>query len=134
MTHKLFTGRAAMGATAICLALSACSTLPGHIRRDLIGQTRANVVACIGVPDQEELRDGQDVMTWKQERASPTAFSITTPFSTALSFSASGACHVTATVRDGRVVRVAYSGPAGGLEGRDSACEAVVRGCANRPQ
>lgn len=106
-----------------------CSHLPGHIRHALIGQTRADIVSCIGVPDQEEVRDGQNVLTWKQERASPTAFSITTPFSTALSFSATGACHVTATVREGRVVRVAYSGPSGGIEGRDSACAAVVRGC-----
>lgn len=119
-----------VSSVALCgvLCLSSCSTAPHRAKIALTGSTRAALVSCLGVPDQREAQDGQEVLTWKQDRA-PASFSLTTPFSTSLSFSSAGNCHVTATVRNGLVSSLVYSGAAGGIEGPDAACRAVVRGC-----
>ncbi|MBV1835677.1 hypothetical protein KUA11_02420 [Acetobacter estunensis] len=106
-----------------------CSSLPSRARHDLIGHTRADLVSCAGVPDQDEIRDGQEVLVWRQDQPVQGPLDLKTPFSFELSLGGHGTCHVTATVQDGVVTRIAYSGPSATLEGPNAACGPVVRGC-----
>lgn len=110
-------------------ALSACTTIPTRARHDMLGLSRADLVACAGVPDMQENRDGQEVLTYRQDQAVQGPFDLETPFSFELSVGGHGTCRATVALREGRVVRVTYSGPSATLAGRDGACAGVVRGC-----
>ncbi|BCI68042.1 hypothetical protein AAJCM20276_26660 [Acetobacter aceti] len=57
------------------------------------------------------------------------AVDLKTPLSFDLSIGGHGTCRASITIREGRVVRMTYSGPSATLEGRDGACAGVVRGC-----
>ncbi|GBQ26270.1 hypothetical protein AA0472_2058 [Acetobacter estunensis NRIC 0472] len=109
--------------------LTACTTLPERGRQAVLGHSRAELVACAGVPDQEESRDGQEVLVWKIERASSGALTLPAPLDISLSFNKTAACHVVATVRDGEVRQFVYTGPAQTWEGKDAACAPIIRGC-----
>ncbi|MEE8663907.1 MAG: hypothetical protein SOH81_10060 [Acetobacter sp.] len=62
---------------------SMCST-PEQARHVLMGQKRAELLSCLGVADLEEMRDGQEILVWKQAVKGP---SIPTLFSSPLSIS-----------------------------------------------
>lgn len=49
--------------------------------------------------------------------------------SVSVQVSAAGSCHAIATLRGDRVVQLRYSGPNGGLSGRDAVCAPIVREC-----
>ncbi|BCI67872.1 hypothetical protein AAJCM20276_24960 [Acetobacter aceti] len=53
---------------------------------------------------------------------------IKTPLTFELNIGGHGTCRTSVATREGRVVRVTYSGPSAALEGRDGACAGVVRG------
>ncbi|MCH4091222.1 hypothetical protein [Acetobacter sp.] len=64
---------------------AACSEIPNQARRQLIGFTRADMVSCAGIPDQDEIRDGQEIMVWRQDRPVQGPLDLKTPFSFDLS-------------------------------------------------
>lgn len=108
---------------------TACSTIPNRARHELVGLTRADLVSCAGIPDQDEIRDGQEVLVWRQDQPVQGPLDLKTPFSFELSLGGHGTCHVVATLRSGFVHRIAYSGPSATLQGPNAACGPVVRGC-----
>lgn len=95
----------------------------------MLGLSRADVVACAGVPDMDEERDGQEVLTYRQDAPVQGPLDLKGPLSLELSIGGHGTCRASVAIRGGRVVRVTYSGPSATLEGRDGACAGVVRGC-----
>ena len=64
------------------LGLTACVSTPEQARHVLMGQKRAELLSCLGVADLEEMRDGQEILVWKQTVKGP---SIPTLFSSPLS-------------------------------------------------
>lgn len=108
---------------------AACSTLPDRARHALVGLSRADLVSCAGIPDQDEIRDGQEVLVWRQDQPVQGPLDLKTPFSFELSLGGHGTCHVMATLRSGHVQKIVYSGPSATLEGPNAACGPVVRGC-----
>ncbi|NHN85823.1 hypothetical protein GOB93_14395 [Acetobacter musti] len=110
------------------LTLSACTSLP-HEARSLIGMSRPDLVACAGVPDVEENRDGQDVLVWKQDQQAQGAVDLKTPLSFELDLGGHGTCHTVAALRSGRVVSIAFTGPSGTIEGPNGACRPILRAC-----
>lgn len=107
----------------------ACTTIPTRARHDMLGLSRADLVACAGVPDMREERDGQEVLTYRQDQQVQGPLDLKGPLSLELSIGGHGTCRASVAIREGRVVRVTYSGPSATLEGRDGACAGVVRGC-----
>ncbi|NHN93909.1 hypothetical protein GVI59_18655 [Acetobacter sicerae] len=107
----------------------ACTTIPTRARHDMLGLSRADLVACAGVPDMDEVRDGQEVLTYRQDQQVQGPLDLKGPLSLELSIGGHGTCRASVAVREGHVVRVTYSGPSATLEGRDGACAGVVRGC-----
>lgn len=115
--------------TLLLCVLAACNVIPEQARQQLIGVKRSDLVSCAGVPDHEERQDGQDVLVWLNEKTSGGSLSLSVPFDLSLTFNSQGACHVIATVRDGTVVKLAYSGPARTWEGENALCAPVLRAC-----
>ncbi|AQS84219.1 MAG: hypothetical protein ABF876_04485 [Acetobacter aceti] len=113
----------------LCLGCEGCSTIPAEAQHDLLGLSRSDLVACAGVPDQDETRDDQEVLVWKIEKSGRGSFSISAPLDISMTINTSGACHVIASVRDGKVARLAYTGPSSTWQGKDAACEPVLRAC-----
>ncbi|MEE8663526.1 MAG: hypothetical protein SOH81_08095 [Acetobacter sp.] len=113
------------------LDLTACVSTPEQARYVLMGQKRAELLSCLGVADLEEMRDGQEILVWKQAVKGPS-ITIPTLFSSPLSISTQGECRAIATVRDGVVTRIVYAGPARGLSGPNADCAPIVRGCVGR--
>ncbi|BCI67862.1 hypothetical protein EDC15_10769 [Acetobacter aceti NBRC 14818] len=113
----------------LCLGCGGCTTIPTEAQHDLIGVSRSDLVACAGVPDQDETRDNQEVLVWKIEKSGSGSFSISAPFDISMTINTNGACHVIASVRDGKVARVAYTGPSSTWQGKDAACAPVLRAC-----
>lgn len=118
---------------ALLLLLSACSTVSLRARHDLAGLPRSALVSCAGIPDQDEVRDDQEVMVWKITHTASGALSLTTPLTVSLSWSGEGGCSVIVTLRQNRVQRVSYSGPARTWDGENGACAPLVRACVAKP-
>lgn len=117
----------------LCAALLCACTGPSTKMEDaLLGKSRSDVVACAGVPDRDELHDGQEVLVWTQEAKGANSFSLTTPFNFALSVNMDGNCKVIVAVKKDRVWRVGFSGKAGGWRGEDSVCRLALRSCLRR--
>ncbi len=91
--------------------------------------TRPAIVSCAGIPDREEYRDGQDVLVWKQDTQTQGAIDLKTPLSFELDLGGHATCHAIATLREGRVVSVAFTGPSATIQGPDGACRPILRGC-----
>ncbi|WP_174766809.1 hypothetical protein [Acetobacter indonesiensis] len=111
------------------LLLSGCKSAAQHARHDLVGLTRPELISCAGVPDAREDRDGQEVLVWKQDQNVDGGVSVSTPFLIGLSIAGRGTCHFVATIRDGKVRRISYTGPSQTLYGPLAACEPLVRDC-----
>ncbi|BCI68045.1 hypothetical protein [Acetobacter aceti] len=94
--------------------------------------SRPAIVSCAGIPDREEYRDGQDVLVWKQDTPAMNGIDLKTPLSFELDLSSRGTCHAVATLRGGRVVSVAFTGPSATIQGPDGACRPLLRGCLRR--
>ncbi|WP_183118420.1 hypothetical protein [Gluconacetobacter azotocaptans] len=114
---------------AALLALSGCTTLPERARSALVGQPRPAALSCMGVPDRAEQRGDIETLTWRQDQQVQGPFDIKGPLSLELSLGGHGTCRATATIRDGRISSVVYSGPSATLLGRNGACAGLVRGC-----
>lgn len=115
--------------TVACLLLTNCHSVAHKARTDLIGLTRPELLSCAGVPDAAETRDGQEVLVWKQDQNVDGGVSISTPFLIGVSIAGRGTCHFVATLRDGKVSRVSYTGPSQTLYGPLAACEPLIRDC-----
>ncbi|NHN88984.1 hypothetical protein [Acetobacter conturbans] len=116
------------------LMLAGCSTIPDRARHEMVGLTRPDLVACAGIPDQEETRDGQEVLVWKIEKTDGGSLSVSMPFDMSLTFSSSGSCHVIASLRGNKVMRLAYTGPARTWLGADAVCAPVLRACVQKKE
>lgn len=83
----------------LCLGCGGCTTIPSEAQHDLIGVSRSDLVACAGVPDQDETRDDQEVLVWKIEKSGSGTFSISAPLDISMTINTNGACHVIASIR-----------------------------------
>ncbi|MBB3882598.1 hypothetical protein [Acetobacter oeni] len=115
------------------ILVSACSlAVPERARHDLPGMSRADLVACAGVPDARETLPDGEVLEWKQDNDTQGAIDLKTPLSFELDIGSHGTCHAVARLRDGKVVSLVFTGPSATLLGPDAACGPLVRSCVKK--
>lgn len=114
----------------ICLlALSACSTVPMRAKRDLIGVSRSDLIACAGVPDNVATLPDGEVLQWRQDQQVQGPFTLKGPMSLELDLSGHGTCHFIARLTSGYVSQVEYTGPSATLLGPYTACRPLILAC-----
>lgn len=111
------------------LLLSSCASIPTRAKRDLIGISRDDMLACAGVPDRKEAIFDGEVLEWRQDQAVEGPLNIKTPFSFELDIGGRGMCHLVARMRHGLVAQIEYTGPSSTLSGPYAACRPLVVAC-----
>lgn len=139
---------------AALMALTDCASQQAQQARAwAAGRSLAELEQCAGKPNvTDALADGTSIAQWDYAEpnsaasvpvpvsliamAADMALAPLAPFalltgmaSPSIGAPTSGACHAIATVRDGRVIRLRYAGPNGGLSGPDAVCAPILRGC-----
>ena len=132
----------------LCLlgvSLSACNSTSNSISRAglaadakdrLVGRTKGEILACMGVPARAISADGVDVLSYNSGGGDMRTFSNATlaaspgliqGFGTSRSVARS--CEVDMVFEGGRVSRVNYKGRTGGLLTQGEQCAFVVQNC-----
>lgn len=107
------------------------------------GRDIAELEACMGVPAHTDaLGNGDRIAQWDYTEPAtqttlpladlallPLALPISLAGAGSVAINGSGSCHAIATVRDGHVTGLRYSGDNGGVSGRDAVCAPIVREC-----
>lgn len=121
----------------LCLLLfvfvfvTSCAGSALRAKKDLIGLSRSDLIACAGIPDGAMTLKDEEVLEWKQEQPTQGSFSIKTPFSFEIDLGPNGLCHVVARLRLGFVIQIAYTGPSTTILGPYHACWSLVSACVN---
>ena len=137
----------------VALLAGCASQQAQHVRAWAPGHTLAELEQCAGKPTAADaLADGSSIAQWDYAEPNSTASApvlvgvaadlvdmamapvaplalLAGAGSPSVSMSTAGACHAIATVRDGRVTQLRYSGPNGGLSGPDAVCAPIMREC-----
>ncbi|MFZ5570730.1 MAG: hypothetical protein ACOZF0_10015 [Thermodesulfobacteriota bacterium] len=85
---------------------------------DMIGMTKAELLACAGVPVRSERLENMEFMTYSSGGDSHGMFHRVRRY-----------CEVTFTLRDGRVEKIAYNGNTGGYFTEDEQCAYALKSC-----
>lgn len=127
------------GLLAGLLALACCSALPERARRQLVGTSLPDLVACAGRP-ASQMRVGVDdwVLGWTPVTTATPSVSCAVPLlgdlvKPTVSASASATCRMSARVRAGRVVSLHYLSTSSLPLGSEVACAPIVRDCMAHP-
>ena len=141
----------------LAVLLAGCASQQAQdVRAWAVGRSIAELEQCAGRPTStDDLPDGSHIAQWDYTEpngstsvplpfaavadavdllAAPIAFlaPLATAGSASVSFASSGSCHAIATLREGRVTQLRYSGPNGGVSGPDSVCAPIMRECLRR--
>jgi len=94
----------------------------------LTGITRADLLACAGVPDRTAHEGDVELLIYSAigRRTNPGEI---TRFGERRLQEEVYHCEATFTIRNGRVARVVYRGTTSSLPAKDEACAAIVTGC-----
>jgi hypothetical protein len=141
-----------LSAAALCVAVAACSIQRAEIateaKNKMVGLTKEQVLACMGPPAARAAEGATEVWSYSSgnDRRMTTALgqSHTTAslygspgyatgsastLSSGLAVSSRRYCTVNVVMSEGRVSRVNYSGPTGGLLTRGEQCAFAVENC-----
>jgi len=125
-----------LAAPLVAAMLGGCSVHDSYIARSaqslLLGLPEADLVACLGVPDQHmsfpQAEGGPtDVLTWIMTSTSTLSF--TPPVVGGFTVSNGGSCRVTIRVDRGVATHVIYSGEKNATGAPDAYCAPIVRSC-----
>ena len=116
----------------LVLALGGCAMARAQVAQDarnkMIGMTKEQVLACMGPPVQNSAVGQTEVWTYLSGNGATNA--VASRYANVASISTSQrSCTVNVVMADGRVGRVNYSGPTGGLLSEGEQCAFVVRDC-----
>ncbi len=135
----------------VALLVGCASHEAQEVRIWAAGRSIAELEQCAGKPSATDtLPDGSAIAQWDYTEPSTntslpvpvtfladlTAFiyaPVLAPFAgigtISTQWTSSGSCRAIATVRDGRVLQLRYSGPNGGFSGPDAVCAPIMREC-----
>lgn len=124
------------------LMLASCASQhAGEARDALIGQPFDIAMQCLGKPsDTAQLPGGGMIAQWAWSAPSSSAslpledlailpISALSSMTGSLSMSTSGDCKMMATIKEGLIVRIVYSGDSGSVSGENAFCAPMMRGC-----
>ena len=114
--------------------LANCQTYDSHEARraqsELVGLSQDELHMCAGLPTKSETRGPATYDTYEQAAATSSSdFSASLPLIGSLSFGASGYCHTTFRIVNGKVTEVAYAGDTGDIFGHVANCSQLVDHC-----
>jgi len=100
----------------VCIILSACGIHRENILEDaeyrLVGMSKAEVLACAGVPSRVTKSEGNEYLSYGGGRRNEPQN-----------------CDLTFIVREGRVTKLKFSGDLTGLHEKSEECYQLVRDC-----
>jgi hypothetical protein len=128
---------------ACCLLFAGCTVQRALVAQDaqtkMVGLTKEQVLACMGPPASRMAEGATEVWSYNsgdgRTTTTASATTIADPGRTTISgvgtaVTRQRSCTVNVTMADGRVNRVNYLGPTGGLLTAGEQCAYVVQACA----
>ncbi|OJW28951.1 MAG: hypothetical protein BGO51_16665 [Rhodospirillales bacterium 69-11] len=120
------------------LLLQSCSVQDSmtatHGQQVIMGMSRPDLEACLGVPDQRDTFEDTDILTWYSTSSSARGLSVGLPVVGDLSLSGGGSCHAVVRLERGVVTEVRYTGENGAPLAPQSYCAPIVRSCVAYPE
>jgi hypothetical protein len=118
-------------ALGLAITLSGCgyeNTFKAEqAKTSFVGMSELELESCVGLPDKEATKGKTTLLVYNAPNA--TTINLSVPIVNGLGVSMAGYCRATFRLENGRVTSVSYNGDSDPLEGEDSACGALVRGC-----
>jgi hypothetical protein len=113
----------ATGAVILC----ACTTDATKAREALIGKSKGEVLACMGIPRETAVSGGTEILSYSTRPKADLSISVQPPTAAnSLNFY----CVANVALTEGHVSSVRYQGNTGGqLTGGDPVCSELMSGC-----
>ncbi|MBN8901879.1 MAG: hypothetical protein J0H57_12660 [Rhodospirillales bacterium] len=105
-----------------------------HGQQVIMGMSRPDLEACLGVPDQHDSLGDTDILTWNSTSTAARGVSVGLPVLGDLSLSGGGSCHAVVRLERGVVTEVRYTGENGAPLAPQSYCAPIVRSCVAYPE
>jgi hypothetical protein len=137
---------------AVAFGVGACSIqraqVAGAAQHDMVGLTKEQVLACMGPPANKASEGATEVWSYDSGNGHTQVSTFGQSYTNASLYGGSGFastlnsgfgvstrryCTVNVVMSDGRVSRVNYSGPTGGLLTAGEQCAFAVQNCVQQP-
>jgi hypothetical protein len=123
-----------MIASGLAIGSSGCAyentLMAARAKTSLVGLSELELETCLGLPDKEATKGKTTLLSYNATSARTVNLSI--PIVNGIGVSIVGYCRATFRLENGRVAGVTYTGDGDPLEGRNSACGALMRACLSR--
>ncbi|MDR3414799.1 MAG: hypothetical protein P4L83_01315 [Nevskia sp.] len=117
--------------------LCGCAMARAHeayeARSTMVGMSRAQVLACMGIPQARQAEGNLEVWSYASGNGRTTGVTLSAEH-VAVGGSEGRFCTVNVNLTDGVVSAVNYVGPTGGLLSKGEQCAYVVENCLDPPQ